>query len=524
MSAAVSEPLAVRVYDERMREADERGEVTQRQSPRRWRWWSFAAAIVACRSPGDQPPELGSGPPPSGSAQAPATERLPTVDDRAELGTADPVTLVASAKNGRWVVACQARADTDGKNGISVTRDIDRLGGDRLVPFVFRGGGPGEPIDALLATSQDDRWLAILRDDQLVLVDDARGTRSIIPDADVRPDRSGVSHLAAFDPESKRLLYLHRAGDARTVVLRDLAEQRVTDIALPPAAEVQLMPGRAERWTQLRYIVRAPPADVATDARARRDDARGQTCGGETRYRGDSLAHDEVTRDVWLDTETARVRDDPTIIGFLGEDEIVQAADKTVRVAQREVVRGACDAQILAVSADSLRVVAACGAGTAHTSIELFGPGVHVVLSHRQGEPREPPIPRVLATPYVCLAHVQCFRLEDGQLIAIHGYPYLDDARQLLTRDRGEFFVTDTATLRTERLPGVSGTLAARAGNVVAIGTHVVDLRQARVLGELPAPPVAVDVTGKALLASAARKGEIAVGPLRWIAASAAAP
>jgi hypothetical protein len=34
---------------------------------------------------------------------------------------------------------------------------------------LFRGGGPGQALDAYIARSSDDRRLAVLRDGQLVL-------------------------------------------------------------------------------------------------------------------------------------------------------------------------------------------------------------------------------------------------------------------------------------------------------------------------------------------------------------------
>ncbi|HEX3766473.1 MAG TPA: hypothetical protein VHW23_47595, partial [Kofleriaceae bacterium] len=50
-----------------------------------------------------------------------------------------------------------------------------------LVPYLIRGGGPGEAIDALIAVSPDDRWLVVLRAGKLVLIDDIGQRETTLP-------------------------------------------------------------------------------------------------------------------------------------------------------------------------------------------------------------------------------------------------------------------------------------------------------------------------------------------------------
>jgi hypothetical protein len=93
---------------------------------------------------------------------------------------------------------------------------------------------------------------------------------------------------------------------------------------------------------------------------------------------------------------------------------------------------------------------------------------------------------------------------------------------KLFTKERGAYFIVDSATGVAEALPGLIGQRwGPRAKNIRALGTAIVDLNDGRVLGDVDDPPVGVDVTGRALLTSSQRVGdEIASGPLRWIVPS----
>lgn len=73
--------------------------------------------------------------------------------------------------------------------------------------------------------------------------------------------------------------------------------------------------------------------------------------------------------------------------------------------------------------------------------------------------------------------------------------------------------------------PATRGPDLVRARNIVALGNQVINLAQARVLGAVPGLVQAVDTTGRALVASDVHhpeRGELVLGPLRWIAPSPA--
>lgn len=84
---------------------------------------------------------------------------LPSARYDLPIGSPHPFSLEQAARNGRWIIGCQARGP-----------------GDALVPYVFRGGGAGEAIDGFVVASRDERWLVVIHDGQLRLIDDVAGT------------------------------------------------------------------------------------------------------------------------------------------------------------------------------------------------------------------------------------------------------------------------------------------------------------------------------------------------------------
>ena len=65
----------------------------------------------------------------------------------APIGTAHPLVSVAVDPQARWVVALQAREDSDGDGEIEVLAGRAGWIGDRMRPWLLRGEGPGKPLD-----------------------------------------------------------------------------------------------------------------------------------------------------------------------------------------------------------------------------------------------------------------------------------------------------------------------------------------------------------------------------------------
>src|SRR5689334_16898306 len=84
------------------------------------------------------------------------------------IGTDGAIVIEASDPDGRWVVACQARTDTngDGKVEVNIGLHGDTFG-DAMTPYLVVGTGAGEAIDAFVDQSSDGAWLAAVVKDQL---------------------------------------------------------------------------------------------------------------------------------------------------------------------------------------------------------------------------------------------------------------------------------------------------------------------------------------------------------------------
>lgn len=145
------------------------------------------------------------------------------LDLGAELGTDDPLAIQAVDPAGRWVVACQARVDTDGDGVVRVGAGYHGdLYGDELLPWLMEGEGPGEALEDWIGSSPSGDHLLFLREGGLVLRQVDTGQEWPL-DADTRVDPSplGPHRVASFDEAGERLVYFH--ADQRTARLRHLS-------------------------------------------------------------------------------------------------------------------------------------------------------------------------------------------------------------------------------------------------------------------------------------------------------------
>ncbi len=152
----------------------------------------------------------------------------------AVLGDPVPLTLLEVGRTGRWIAACVARADTnhDGKLEVTVAGD-GRLGGDALVPELFVGAAPAEPIDDLFGFDPKGRYLVVRQAGHVRLLDTSGGAPVDLGELglDTRDDVLDYrQHRAlAFDPRGELLAYVRR-GASPGLVLRELATGRETPV------------------------------------------------------------------------------------------------------------------------------------------------------------------------------------------------------------------------------------------------------------------------------------------------------
>ncbi len=140
------------------------------------------------------------------------------------IGTGDPVVLDAASPQGSWVVACQAREDTDGDGAIRVNvGPRGELTGDDLRPYLMLGKGPGRPIDEWIAADPTGRWLVLREEGRPWLIDtlgDGRVDLAALG-ADSRADALPYAdHRSfSFDGAGTKLAYVRAIDDSRAVVV-----------------------------------------------------------------------------------------------------------------------------------------------------------------------------------------------------------------------------------------------------------------------------------------------------------------
>ncbi len=475
-----------------------------------------AAQAMACSDKRPRVARLAIGP--VDDAAAPLQARtLPARDASADIGTSSPIAFLTAAPDGAWVVACQARADTDGEDGIAV-----RLGqhgdlyGDEMSPYLFRGGGPGQPLDGLVAHSRDGHALVLVRDDQLILVDDAAGTEVTLPDADTRPDQAGLARCASFDATGKRLVYFRTGQGGARVIVRDLTTDRERTLPLPRVEPWHVVPATEGPWAQLRFIAEDSNKNGSLDwPRIHTNAPLGQACTGPaTSYSRFGGAEGDEVRTAWLNVETGEVREDPAMLTFLGGRAVRKTADKSIKVGDEVFVPASCDGEVLAASVAPPRLVVACSSGD---GLELYGPGVHARLPGGGDRPDPGRGVQPLDSPYLCVGPTECVALADGQPVALRGHVVGIVGANILTKEGEQYFLKVGASAAPRPLAGAEGYPTAGGGDFLAFDSTIVELSQAVVKGVVAGQPLAFDAAGRVLTAHGGGSLEFPRGPLRWV-------
>ncbi|HEY0993396.1 MAG TPA: hypothetical protein VGD80_40365, partial [Kofleriaceae bacterium] len=154
------------------------------------------------------------------------------------IGTAHPILVEEIARDGSWLVVCQARQDTDRNGKISVGYGMhgDTFG-DRLDPFLVFGSGTGSLIDSFVARDDDGAWFAVVRGGALELFDARHQSGVQLRDADVRDDGNpfGGARGASIAADGTRMIYFRHGGAGDRIVIRELASARERAVAVEGA-------------------------------------------------------------------------------------------------------------------------------------------------------------------------------------------------------------------------------------------------------------------------------------------------
>jgi hypothetical protein len=467
-----------------------------------------AVALPACAAP-RKPPDT-----PGNTTTRPAG---PTASG--PIGTDGPIVIDASDPDGRWVVACQARTDTngDGKVGVNVGLHGDTYG-DEMKPYLIVGDGAGEPIDAFVDQSADGAWLAALVGDQLVLIDGRTGARTPLVDADTRDDSyPTLAPRAAAFAGSTRVVFMRHRDTGDVVVSRELATGRETEVAVPGALW-RIEPDAAGTWVRVVTVRRDTDKSGALEWPSQHTSLSDRGCRGPITSYGTYGASGDEPDLLWAGFDGAGVVDDATIVSVAGDALVRIGADKSLMIGDRAALPAGCDPILRGTLPDPPRVLAGCGATKAKLVV-VGADGVKRDLGV-DAERSDRIIRLGPADRLACIDDALCVDIVSGAVIKDE-LIYADGDRVLVRKADDRYAVVEAGAGETD-LGKIDGYPSAVAGPIVAIGAVIVDLAAKRIAGRVDGDVAAVDRAGRALvtLAGVREDGEgpsLPVGPGRWI-------
>jgi hypothetical protein len=295
-----------------------------------------------------------------------------------QIGTADEAYVADADPLARWVLICQARADTDGNGWINFWIGAHGINeGDQASLYLVRGSGAGERVEGLITRDHSGRWLVVGREDgQALLLDLELGTS-----VDLFPSMASINDelyplkpsTVAIDPSGQYLLYRRLREQRIQLVVRHL-NSGVEQLVDPGPGTLLSATWRSSAWLRLRIVredlngdhrVELPEPDYSSGWVG--------TCGlGSTTYMAGSSPDIGVEHVAWSTGQRVG-----TASATLGDELLVTDAGNIVAVtpsgARRTIdIAPGCRP----IFGDPLRaqVLADCGDSEA-TVLEVFGPG-----------------------------------------------------------------------------------------------------------------------------------------------------
>lgn len=175
-----------------------------------------------------------------------------------QIGTAHHAIVTAADPQGRWVLICQARVDSNGDGWIHFGFGAHGINeGDEAGLYFVRGSGEGEAVTGLIARDASGRWLVLGRDhDEISLLDLDCGTSTALYPAitsihdelyPLKPSR------IQFDPSGQYLLYRRRSDGRDILVVRQL--ETGSEQFVDPGPGTLISAGwEGSAWLRLRIV------------------------------------------------------------------------------------------------------------------------------------------------------------------------------------------------------------------------------------------------------------------------------
>jgi len=476
------------------------------------------------------------------SAPGPAPRVPAPLPTGEAIGTAHPIAVQASADDGRWVVACQARRDSNNDGSISVAIGMHGdFYGDLMTPYLIVGAGEGEALDAFVASDPADRWIVTIEGAALTLRDTIEGTRRVLDTGGLirDPKGAGGDMIAGFDGE-RSLVYLRgRDVMARTIVVHELASGR--ERTIDPGPGKLLHAFVAADGGQVVVAVDLPVAGRVLARRsytsAHRGPCRGPMMSSFSSASGGPPGEVRVI-DLADDTRLNLPGGEGRLIGVLGAQAIVRRPDGSIwgvaldgDAPPLQLVHATCRGKILGASVARGSLLIHCDS-IENPRLQLHDARGVRLLEHRSGGGYEDdwrggdrPRPILHLASSVILVDLEAGR---SRRIALPDDPNAHNlewsARGLLRRSNGGLQLIDlddgsvrALDARVDEYPG-----GRSVGSIVALDRLIVDVAAKQLLGVVPAVPAALTAGGHALTAEAPAPGGVRMsgvvtqGPLRW--------
>ena len=465
------------------------------------------------------------------SPNRPAPPPGPLPAAGAPLGTAHPYVLVATSAERRWTVLCQARADTTGDGVIE-----DRIGihgetrGDEMVPYLVMGRGEGELIDDYVASDPKGRWLAIVQDDALLLIDSATGQRHdlSVHGADSSNDGSpfGGFRGGSFDDAGRLFAYVRNREGGRAVVIRDLGTQEETEIDPGPGLLHRSFIDGGGQFVVIEMVVRDTDGNGRVEPPTPRTSLSRSRCRGPIRsYSTSGVSGDEP------ETRVGRVGEDhvrpiPGLVRTFGERLIVRGADGGLGVRMwagepEPWVPASCQPDLVAIYPSADRMIVTCGALSApQRAIVHAGQFQALAAGERAGSIG--PL-RIDARLYPAYSQrtLDVVDLQTGTIHHRRATYVANHGTRVLIGERNDLVSWEPTTGQLVRTPVGRRPRGgfAQQGQLVAIWGVLFDLEQNRVAGHYDGNPLALSLDAHLLVATTPAPTDTNVipsGPLEW--------
>lgn len=291
--------------------------------------------------------------------------------------------------------------------------------GDKLSPYLIRSeGGPGERLDALVATEPTGRYIAAIQRGKLWIIDVETDHRtdlsalgaSIVDDGD--PLRA--HRVASFDASGKHVVYLGRRGSKDVAIVREL--DTGNEVAIDPGEGLLWRAELEGPWVIVEVIAEDTDKNGRLEFPVAATSLSGRNCRAPIvsySVRGRARGDEPETRYVRISGGTPR-KLDASVVAFMGEGVVLREASGALLKeapdgSRSELAPASCGGRILGIDEGRGAALVAChgqgaplraqteskpGAATRESPVELLAEGkrIPLALSWKTGDKPVDPV------------------------------------------------------------------------------------------------------------------------------------